>query len=57
LQEDVAQFFSQFCVVLMIDGLQDFIRFFEEIGLQRLVRLLAVSGAPVRGAQGCHEVD
>src|SRR5260370_29427972 len=51
LQEQIAHLFRKLGVVPAFEGFQDFVGFFDEVGSQRLMRLFAVPGAPVWGAQ------
>jgi hypothetical protein len=51
LEEEIAHFFGEFRVVAGIQGVQDLVGFFEEIGAQRGVSLLAVPGTAVRRAE------
>ena len=51
LQQHVAQLLREFGAVLPVKNLQHFVGFFEKIGFQRLMRLLAVPWTSVRRAQ------
>jgi len=51
LQKQVAHLIRKLGVVPAFEGFQNFVGFFDEIGSQRLMRLLAVPRAPVRRAQ------
>jgi len=42
LQKQITEFFTQVAVAARFDGVHDFIAFLEQIGYERLVRLLAV---------------
>jgi hypothetical protein len=44
-------------MIVLIDGLQDLVRLFQQVGLQRVMGLFPVPGAPVDGAKRRHELD
>src|SRR5258708_39323680 len=55
LQKKIAHLFREFGIVPAFEGFQNFVGFFDQVGSQRLMRLLAVPGASVQGAQsGLH---
>jgi hypothetical protein len=54
LEKEVAQFFGELGVVAGIEGVEDFVGFFDEIGAKGGVGLLAVPGAAARGAETGH---
>src|SRR5580765_313769 len=56
LQQHVAQLLRQFGAVLPVENFQHFVGFFEKIGFQRLMRLLAVPWTSVRRAQRSHQI-
>src|SRR2546425_5249167 len=47
LQKQVAHLFRKLGVVPAFEGFQNFVSFFEQIGSQRLMRLLAIPGTTV----------
>src|SRR5712664_2373652 len=51
LQKQVAHLFRKLGIVPAFEGFQNFVGFFDEVRSQRLMRLLAVPRAPVRGTQ------
>ncbi len=51
LEEQIAQFFAQICVVLRPDRIRHFVGFLEQPGGERLVRLLAVPRTTAGGAK------
>ncbi len=55
LEEEVAEFFCEFGVVAGVEGVEDFVGFFDEIGAKRGVGLFAVPGAAAGGAEAGHE--
>ena len=46
LEHQVAQFFGQAGPIALIDGIEDFVGFFEQIGLDGVEVLFAVPGQP-----------
>src|SRR6185295_544390 len=57
LQQHVAQLLREFGAVLPVENFQHFVGFFEQIGFQRLMRLLAVPWTSVRRAQRGHQIN
>ena len=57
LKQHVAQFLLELRHVLLVDGLQNFVGFFEQIGLQGLVGLFPIPRTSVRRPEGGHEID
>ena len=57
LQEQVAHLLHKLAVVPAFEGFQNLVGFFDEVGSQRLMRLLAVPGTAVRGAQSGLDAD
>ena len=51
LKQNVAQLFSKLFVIASIDGFKGLVGFFEEVRLQRLMRLIPVPWAAVCRAQ------
>ena len=54
LEEEVAQFFGEFGVVFGVEGVEDFVGFFDQVGAESGVGLLAVPGAAAGGAEAGH---
>src|SRR5260370_16822332 len=55
LQKQIPHLFRELRVASTFEGFHDFVGFFDEVSSQRLMRLLAVPGAPVRSPQsGLH---
>src|SRR6202048_384785 len=58
LQEDVAELFDHLAVVVAaIYRLQKFVRLLEQVGTERLRRLLAIPGAAVGSAQTARDLE
>ena len=57
LEKEVAKFFSEFGVIGAVEGVEDFVGFFDEIGAEGGVGLFAVPGATVRSAEAGHDSD
>ncbi len=53
----VADLFAKRLEIVVLDGLDDFVRFLEDELAQRLKRLLAIPRTAVRGSQGRHDLD
>ena len=51
LEQQVAELFGEFCVVAAVDGVEDFVRFFDQVGTERLMSLLDVPRAAAWGAE------
>ena len=47
LKKEIAEFFGKFGVIRGVEGIEDFIGFFDQIGAQGGVGLLAVPGTTV----------
>ena len=54
LKEQVAKFFGKFSIVLSVEGFENFVGFFNEVGAESGVSLLTVPGTATRGAQAGH---
>jgi hypothetical protein len=52
-QQKIAQFLAKICVVLGAERPDYFVSLFDQRREQRVVGLLAIPGAPARGAQLC----
>ena len=57
LHQDVAQFIGQLHRIAVVDGLQRFVAFLQQVALQRFVGLLCVPRATARPAQPRHNVN
>jgi hypothetical protein len=55
LEEEVAEFFGEFGVVAGVEGVQDFVGFFDQVGAEGGVGLFAVPGAAAGGAEAGHD--
>ena len=55
LEEEVAEFFGKFGVVAGVEGIEDFVGFFDEVGAEGGVRLFAIPGAATGGAEAGHD--
>ena len=55
LEEEVAQFFGEFGVVAGVESVEDFVGFFDEVGAESGVGLLAVPGAAAGSAEAGHD--
>ena len=55
LEEEVAEFFGEFGVVVGVEGVKDFVGFFDEVGAEGGVGLFAVPGATAGGAETDHD--
>ena len=55
LKEEVAEFFGEFGVVAGVEGVEDFVGFFDEIGAEGGVGLFSVPGAAAGSAEAGHE--
>jgi len=51
----VAEFFGKFGVVAGVEGVQDFVGFFDQVGAEGGVGLFAVPGAAAGGAEAGHD--
>jgi len=54
LEEEIAEFFGEFGVVVRVEGVQDFVGFFNEISAEGGVGLFAVPGTAAGGAEASH---
>ncbi len=57
LQKQVAEFACEFRPVAIVDRLEDFVGFFERVGLDGIESLFAVPGTAARGAEALHDGD
>ena len=57
LQQQIAEFPGEFGPVAIIDGFQNFVGFFQGVGLDGIEGLFAIPGAAARGAQTLHDGD
>jgi hypothetical protein len=59
VEQEVAEFLAEIGIVIAVDGLQEFTHFLNEAVANRPVRLLAIPGATIRGAEpgGGRETD
>ncbi len=57
LQQQVAEFARQLGPVAIVDGLEDFVGFFQRVGLDGIEGLFAVPGAAAGCAQALHDRD
>ena len=57
LEKEVAEFFGEFGVIAGLEGIEDFVGFFDEIGSERSVSLFAIPGAAARGTEAGHDRD
>ena len=57
LQQQVAKFAGKFVPVALVDGFQNFIRFFKGVGLDGIEGLFAIPGAAAGRPQALHDVD
>ena len=57
LKQKIAEFFREFCVVRGVEGVEDFVGFFNEIRAKGGVGLFAVPRAAFRGAETGHYGD
>ncbi len=57
LEKKVAELITERRVIVAVDRLEHFVRFLEDVRLQRVDRLLAVPGAAVWRAEPCDDVD
>jgi hypothetical protein len=57
LKEEVAEFIGELGIVTGVEGIEDFVRFFDEVGAEGGVGLLAVPGAAGGRAEAGHESD
>jgi hypothetical protein len=57
LEKEVAEFFGEFGVIAGLEGVENFVGFFDEIGSERSVSLFAIPGAASRGTELGHEGD
>jgi hypothetical protein len=55
LEKEVAEFFGHSSIIRGLQGVEDFVGFFDEIGAKGGVSLLAVPGAAIGRAQARHE--
>jgi hypothetical protein len=55
LEEEVAEFFGEFGVVAGVESVEDFVGFFDEVGAEGGVGLLAVPGTAAGGAETGHD--
>jgi hypothetical protein len=55
LEEEVAEFFGEFGVVAGVEGVEDFVGFFDEVGAEGGVGLLAVPRAAAGSAEAGHD--
>ena len=51
LQQEIAEFLGQILGASLFDGVEDFVGFFDQVGFEGRVGLLAVPGAAAGGAQ------
>ena len=51
LQQKIAQFFLHFLIVHVVDGIDQFITFFDDVRLKRLMRLLPIPRTSIRRTQ------
>ena len=57
LEEQVSEFFGYFLWVAMFERIEDFVRFFDQVGFECVVGLLAVPWTSSRGAEAGLEGD
>jgi len=55
LEKEGAEFFGEFGVVARVEGVEDFVCFFDEIGAKGRVGLFAVPGTAAGGAETGHD--
>jgi hypothetical protein len=55
LEEEVAELFGEFGIVAGVEGVEDFVGFFDEVGAEGRMGLLAVPGAAAGGAKAGHD--
>jgi hypothetical protein len=55
LEEEVAEFFGEFGVIAGVEGIEDFVGFFDQIGAEGGVGLLTVPGAAAGSAEAGHD--
>ena len=55
LEEEVAKFLGEFGVVAGVEGVEDFVGFFDQVGAQGGMGLLAVPGAAAGSAEAGHD--
>jgi hypothetical protein len=57
LEKEVTEFLGELGIVCAIEGIEDFVGFFDEISAEGGVGLLAVPGAAVGRAEARHDSD
>lgn len=57
LKKEIAEFFGEFGVVGGVEGVEDFVGFFDEVGAEGGVSLFAVPGAAFGSAEASHDRD
>jgi hypothetical protein len=57
LEKEVAEFFGEFGVIGGLEGVEDFVGFFDEISSERGVSLFAIPGAAAGRAEARHDGD
>jgi len=57
LEKEVAEFFGDSSIIGGLQGVEDFVGFFDEIGAKSGVSLLAVPGTAIGRAEARHERD
>jgi len=57
LKKEVAELFGEFGVIGALEGVEDFVGFFDEIGSERGVSLFAIPGTAAGSAEARHDGD
>jgi hypothetical protein len=57
LEKEVAEFFGEFGVIAGLEGIEDFVGFFDEIGSERSVSLFPIPGAAAGRTEARHDGD
>jgi len=55
LEQEIAEFFGEFGVVAGVEGIEDFVGFFDQVGAKGGVGLFSVPGAAAGGAETGHD--
>ena len=56
LKQQIAKFFGHFINLTGIEGSQSFVGFFQQVGAQAGMGLLAIPGAAIGGTQVCNHL-
>jgi hypothetical protein len=57
LKKEIAELFGEFRVVSTVEGVENFVGFFNEVGAEGGVGLLAVPGAAIGRPEAGHDSD